>query len=175
MRETTPTGTATACAWVYGGTGPVCHVVGQEYMDSKRGRCSTWGRARAACLAAGMATTVREGSARGRAAPLGGGPAAGLAGGWSPCRRVHEMLDMGSAGPWTPNRPVALGTEGHACEAGLTIITRRKPVPLHVRTRGDQHKKRRKKMARQWPKRPQVPFCHKECNAKTTRGWDTDK
>ena len=31
---------------------------------------------------------------------------------------------------------------------------RRKPVLLHVRTRGDQHKKRRKKMARQWPRRP---------------------
>ena len=24
---------------------------------------------------------------------------------------------------------------------------------LHVRTRGDQHKKRRKKVARQWPKK----------------------
>ena len=32
--------------------------------------------------------------------------------------------------------------------------SRRKPVLLHVRTRGDQHKKRRKKMARQWPRRP---------------------
>ena len=30
-------------------------------------------------------------------------------------------------------------------------------------------------MARQWPKRPEVPFCYKECNAKTTRGRDTDK
>ena len=46
---------------------------------------------------------------------------------------------------------------------------------LHVRTRGDQHKKRRKMVARQWPRRPSVPFCHKECNMRTTCGWDTDK
>ena len=52
---------------------------------------------------------------------------------------------------------------------------RRKPVLLHVGTRGDRHKKRRKKMARQWPNRPQVPFSYKECNTKTTCGWDTDK
>ena len=30
--------------------------------------------------------------------------------------------------------------------------------------------KHRKKMARQWPKRPQVPLCHKERNAKMTCG-----
>ena len=30
--------------------------------------------------------------------------------------------------------------------------------------------KRRKGMARQWPRRPEVPFCHNECNTKTTRG-----
>ena len=46
---------------------------------------------------------------------------------------------------------------------------------LYVRTRGNQHKKGRRKMARQWPKRPQVPFCQKECNTKTTCGRDTDK
>ena len=46
---------------------------------------------------------------------------------------------------------------------------------VHVRTRGNQHKKRRKKEGRQWPKRPSVPFCHRECNAKTTRGWHADK
>ena len=30
-----------------------------------------------------------------------------------------------------------------------------------MRKRGDQHKKCGNKEARQWPKRPKVPFCHR--------------
>ena len=61
------------------------------------------------------------------------------------------------------------------CQQSERGWPRRKDVLLHVPTWGDQHKKRRKKVARQWPKRPEVPFSYKEYNAKTTRGWDTDK
>ena len=44
-----------------------------------------------------------------------------------------------------------------------------KPGLVRVRTKGPED------MARQWPRRPYVPFCYEEGNTKTTRGLGTNK
>ena len=92
-----------------------------------------------------------------------------MSGGWRGlAHRPEQILSVTNAvggragGKTRDGGRVGVAQRGASPSLNAPPSPRRKPVLLHVRTRGDQHKKRRKKMARQWPKRPYAPFCHKE-------------
>ena len=80
--------------------------------------------------------------------------------GWEQRGHAQAVASTGMVTAAPDLQPYSVTRNGHQASAsparggGVFQPPRRKPVLLHVRTRGDQHKKRRKKMARQWPRRP---------------------
>ena len=58
---------------------------------------------------------------------------------------------------------VGEGVRGH----DIDLSPRRDSGPLRMSPGGRQHKSAERQLARQWPIRPEVPFCHKERDVKT--------